>query len=86
MKPRVVKLHIKELMLEGVAPGDRYRISEELQRELSRLFHEKGVPASLRRKASVESIDAGALRLPGAKSKQARMGVHVARAIYGGLK
>ena len=81
MKPRTVRVHIKELVLEGVAPGDRYRVSEELTRELGRLFAEQGVPASMRKKANIESI---AARMPGTPGRRGK-GTQVARAIYGGF-
>jgi hypothetical protein len=39
MKPRPsINLHIEELVLHGFAPGDRHRISEAVEQELTRLI------------------------------------------------
>ena len=42
-----IELHIEELVLHGFAPADRYRIGDTVQRELTRLLAEQGMPASL---------------------------------------
>jgi hypothetical protein len=81
MKPRTVRVHIKELVLEGVAPGEGYRVSEELKIELGRLFAEQGVPSSMRKRAHIESIDASMPRTPGRRGK----GTEAGRAIYRGF-
>jgi hypothetical protein len=79
MRPRVVRVHIRELVLEDVAPGDRYRVGDALQHELTRLFAEQGVPSPM---ASAATLDAGSFRFGGART----MGPLAAQAIFGGLK
>ena len=34
MRPARIELIIDELILEGVAPGDRYRVAEQVQRDI----------------------------------------------------
>ncbi len=84
MKPENVELHIEELVLRGFAPGDRYRIGDAMERELARLFDERGVPPSLARWSGIERLDGGAFEVAHG-SKAEAVGVQVAQAIYGGL-
>lgn len=84
MKRYNIDLHIEELVLHGFAPGDRATIGATVQRELTRLFTEQGVHASLQRSREVEKMDGGTFHmLPG--SKAGTIGTQVAHAIYGGL-
>jgi len=84
MKPRTVELHIEELVLHGFAPGDRYRIAEAVQAELTRLFTEQGVPSSLAASDEITRLDAGAFPVA-ENSKAAVVGAQVAQVVYGGL-
>jgi hypothetical protein len=80
-----VELHIDELVLEGFFAEDRYRIGEALEKELTRLFEEKGVPGSLTSEREIEAIKGGSFEAaPGARAE--RVGTQVAGAVYGGLK
>jgi hypothetical protein len=84
MKPAHVELHIEELVLEGFAPGDHYRISEALQRELTRLFGAAGVSPTLAESVALEHLDGGAFQVaPGTRAET--IGAQAARAIYGEL-
>lgn len=84
MKPGRIKLNIEQLILHNVSPGDRYRISDAIQNELSRLFAERGVPPALIKGKNAARIDAGELKIaPGAKPEA--IGVQAARSIYGGF-
>jgi hypothetical protein len=79
-----VELHIEELVLHGFPPGDRYRISEAMERELSRLFAQQGVPPPLAQGGGAARLDGGSLEVqPGFKAEA--IGVRVAQAVYGGL-
>jgi hypothetical protein len=83
VKPNV-ELHIEELVLHGFPPGDRYGIGEAIERELSRLFTEQGVPPSLAQGGAAARLDGGSIEvLPGLKADA--IGVQVAQAVYGGL-
>ena len=79
MRPRVVRVHIRELVLEGVTPGDRYRVGDAVQHELARLLAEQGVPGSI---ASASTLDAGSFQFGGART----MGPLIAQTIYSGMK
>lgn len=79
-----VEFHIEELVLHGFAPGDRYRIGDAVERELARLFAERGVPPSLANGGEIAHINGGAFEVtPGAKPEA--MGVQIAQVVYGGL-
>jgi hypothetical protein len=80
-----VELRIEELVLHGFAARDRRRIGAATQRELTRLFAEKGVPPSLARGTDVPSLEAGALKVPPGAGAEA-VGSRIARALYGGME
>lgn len=79
-----VELRVEELVLHGFPPGDRHRIREALERELSRLFAEEGVPPSLARGGTIPRLDAGSFEMrPGRKAEA--VGSRIARTLYGGI-
>ncbi len=84
MKPRDIKLHIEELVLDGFTPGDQYRIADSVERELARLFTEQGVPQSLSWGGEIAHLDGGAFEAARG-SKPEAIGAKVARSVYGGL-
>jgi len=85
MKPKNIELNIEELVLHGFSPGDRHRIGEAVERELTRLLADRGVPESLETGREVASVDGGAFEVaPGSKTEV--VGAQVARAVYGGLR
>ena len=61
MKPKNIELNIEELVLHGFSPGDRYGIGEAVERELTRLLADRGVPESLAQGGEVASVDGGAI-------------------------
>jgi hypothetical protein len=81
---RRIEVDIEELVLHGFAPGDRYRIGEAVEQELSRLLADRGVPESLEGGREVASVDGGAIEVA-TGSKAEAVGVRVAKAVYGGL-
>ncbi len=84
MKARAVDLRIEELVLDGFAPADRYRIAEAVESELARLFAEQGVPPSLLAGQAPALRDGASFEAArGAPAEQ--IGAQVARAIYKGL-
>ena len=68
MRPANVSVHIEELVLHGVAPGDRQRAGEALQAELARLFAEEGAPPALLRSAAVARMVVGGAGAAGGAS------------------
>ena len=81
---RKVELHIEELVLHGFPPGDRHRIGDAATRELARLFAEGGVPPSLEEGGEIASLSGGSFEARPDLGAE-RVGVQVARAVYGGL-
>ena len=84
MRPRGIEVHIGELVLEGVSPVDRGRVGAAMERELSRLFAERGLPGHIAQDGAPGEIDAGAFaRMP--SSTPEAIGGGIARTVYGGL-
>jgi len=79
-----IELHIDELVLHGFAHGDRYLISEALQRELTRLFVDGDTTRLLAQGGDFSRMDAGVIDLA-PDAKPAMIGAQVAQAVYGGL-
>jgi hypothetical protein len=82
--PGNLELHIEELVLHGFEMGDRYRIGEAVQQELSRLFVEQGVPPSLAQGGEVGRLDGGRFEMAEGMQVGA-IGSQIALSIYGGL-
>src|SRR5271157_4640686 len=79
--PSRLEIHIDELVLHGFAAGDRFRIGDALERELTRLLVREGLPASAARSASIERLDGGAFKVaPGAGART--IGAQVAQKVY----
>ena len=85
MKPKNIELNIEELVLHGFSPGDRHRIGEAVERELTRLLADRGVPQSLAQGGEVASVDGGAFEVAEG-SRADVVGAQVAKAVYGGLR
>ena len=79
-----IHLHIDQLILHGFAPGDRHRIGAAVERELSRMFAERSVPASLAQGGNVTNLDGGTFQMSGSSNPET-IGTQVAQAVYGGL-
>lgn len=79
-----LELEIEELVLDGFPEAGRDRIARAVQRELERLFAEKGVPTSLEAGRDVARIDGGSFEFAPNSSPEA-IGAQVARALYGGM-
>lgn len=83
-QPQSIELHIGELVLHEFAPADRYSMADAVEFELTRLFTDLGLPASLQEPVEVDRINE-AFRAARTASQES-MGVEVARAIYRGLR
>jgi len=80
-----VEVHIDELVLEGFAPADRFRIAEGIQRELARLMTERGVERPAGQRATVAKLDAGSFRVA-PNTNAETIARQAARAVHGGLE
>lgn len=79
-----IELHIEELILHGFPHGDRYRVAEAIERELTRLFVEQGIPATLSHGGEVAFLNGDSFNVaPG--SKVEAIGTQVAQSVYGGI-
>lgn len=84
MRPANVDLRIEEMVLHGLAPGNRYCISDAAERELARLFAEKGVPPSVMKGGEIAELDGGALEVA-RDSKAEAVGTQIAQTVYRSL-
>lgn len=76
-----ITLHIEELVLHGVAPGDRHRIGDAVQEELHRMLTEQGLPRWLDGGTSIARLDGG--QLPShPHAAPSSFGAGIARAVY----
>jgi hypothetical protein len=81
MRP-AFELHIEELVLHGFNPADRRRIGEAVERELTRLLDEQGIPG--RGDVQISRLDGGNITLaPGARPEA--VGAEIARSVHGSL-
>jgi hypothetical protein len=78
VKPNV-ELRIEELVLYGFPSGIRHRIGYVVERELSRLFTDRGVPLTLAAGGEVSLLEAGEFR---AGLGVEEIGARVAEAVY----
>jgi hypothetical protein len=84
MKNRDVNLYIDELVLHGLAPGERHRIGEAVRLELARLLTEHGVPRPLARGGAMARLDGGAFEVAPVSEAEV-FGTRVAQQVYEGL-
>ena len=79
-----INLHIEELVLHGFAPGDRHRIREAVQQELTRLISEQSGFSSASKNITRDHVDGGNFRMTNA-AKTTVVGAQIAGAIWGGI-
>ena len=81
MSPSEIDVHIEELVLHGLGPGDRWRIGDALEQELRGLLAAKGIPPAWF--TSPERIDAGAISAI-CLTRPAVAGSQIGNAVYRG--
>lgn len=84
MNPANIEVHIKELLLDGFAPGDRYRIAGAVEGELVRLFAEQDVSLSMSEGAEVEWMPRGTIYIARG-SKAEAIGNQIAQNVHTGI-
>lgn len=81
MKPDI-HVHIEELVLDGFAPRDRYRISEAVEQELARLIAKRGLNPAL-----VADVERPSLRVNAVQCSRDgdpnQLGQKIARSVFG---
>jgi hypothetical protein len=76
-----IVIEIDELVLHGFPPGDRYRIGEAVQAELTRILGERGLAGAWTAGAAAARLDAGSFNVaPGMPA--AAVGAGAADAVY----
>ena len=80
--PASVEVSIDRMVLDGVAPGDRYRVADAVQSELARLLIDQGVPANPA--AHERQVDGGTIHVASGM-RAAGVGEQIAQAIHGSL-
>jgi hypothetical protein len=80
-----LELEIGELELDGFSAADRNRIARAVQRELERLFAERGVPHWLEEGGGVARIEGGRFEVAPNSSPES-IGTLAARRLYGGIR
>lgn len=82
---RTIELHIAELVLHGLGPGDCGRFTAAIEQELARLLAEEGIAPHLRQSGDISVPDGGTFEVaPGSGPEAA--GARIAQALYGGLR
>jgi len=80
VKAREIEVHIKELVLHGLARSARWQIADAIEAELREQLAKDGIPAAWQ--ASPRQLDAGSVKW----NTNAGLGANVAQAIHGGAR
>ena len=79
-----VELHIEELLLHGFEANQRDSIGAAVEREITRLFTEGGIPTLMAQNQEIAYCEATTFRVtPDANPED--IGTQIAQAIYGGF-
>ncbi len=84
MTPQNIDLHIQELVLYGFDNPDSYYVRSAVERELARLFSERGVPSYLTRGRQVARLSGATFDVASGSEVDA-IGSQVAQALYRGF-
>lgn len=82
--PPSVQLRIDQLVLAGVAPGERERVADAVRDELARLLAAPGAAAKFAAPVNREQLDGGTIRIAGAM-RAVSFGEQIAQAVHGSL-
>lgn len=82
--PPSVQLRIDQLVLEGVAPGERYSVANAMQGELARLLAAQNAAAKIDAPVHQAQVDGGTIRITGS-TRPAQFGAQIAQAVHGSL-
>lgn len=79
-----IDLHVEELILLGFAPGDRQRIAEAIQNELTRLLSGENVLPALEKDRELPRLD-GESFVMRAGERPESIGARIGQAVYQGI-
>ncbi|MCK5217851.1 MAG: hypothetical protein KAJ93_08680 [Methanosarcinales archaeon] len=80
-----IELHIEKLVLHGFKPGDRHRIGQAVELELTRMLTEQGLPLSLVNNEEFAQLNGGTFNMS-PNSRPETIGSQVAQSVYRGFK
>ncbi len=76
-----IELNINKLVLHGFSPHDRHRIGAAVERQLTQMLTEQGIPSSLSHGGEHSHLDGGTFNIaPNAKA--GTIGSQVAQSVY----
>ena len=81
---QTIELYIEELVLHGFLPHQRYDIASAIEVELTRLFTEQGIPASLKSGVNAPLLNAGTFNMNKENSGKT-IGGKIAGSVYKSL-
>ena len=80
-----IDLRIDQLVLAGIPHGERFRIADAMNRELTRILSARGLPSTLRNLPAHDRLDGGSIALQQTASGE-EMGHLIGRAVYQGMR
>jgi hypothetical protein len=83
LKPAQIRLHIGELVMNGVPVSDPDALGDAIRGELTRLLSAGALPAALADSLQIPSLNAGALRVTSSQPRV--LGMQVAQAVHRSL-
>lgn len=81
---QAIELHIDQLILEGFSPRDAFYIGRALERRLTYLIQQKGLPTGMNHPLTIPNIDAGQFHF-NQKMKPNTIGQQIATSVYNGF-
>ena len=82
---RNIKLHIEELVLDGVSSREKNHVASVVRRELHQLINHGGLPSKFSRTNDIPQLDGGTIRMEHEATKKSK-GIKIARNLYRGLR
>lgn len=79
-----IDLHIEELILPGLAPGDRQRIAGAVQDELVRLLAGNNLPEVFERGGELQQLNGGSFAVRTGEKPES-IGIRIGRKVFEGM-
>ena len=82
---RNVRLHIKQLVLDGFSSQDKNRVASVVQQEIHHLLGQRDLPRKLTQNGDIPNLDAGTIQIQSNATAKSN-GSKIARSLYKGLQ
>lgn len=79
-----LEFNIEQLIFEGFSSRERFRISNAIQQQLTRIFRENGIPTSLKNNGNINRLNLQNIDVPSGQ-KPETIGQQVAQNLYSAL-